>query len=361
MRKISSLTLVLSDRCNFSCPYCPQQRGKNTLKFQDICDFLDLLRTRLAREAWLGFYGGEPLLSWPLVKKIVAYAENKFKNRFRFTLTTNGSLLTKEQVLFFRDHRFSLGLSYDGMAQKFRDAASVTAVKQALETLLRLYPEGYTVNSVFTPHTVKLLAASMEKLLRRGHRRLRYSLDLTAVWHATALEEYERQLERLAASCLDHRKRTGELPLENFMPQLKPGIFACAAGRDRLALLPDRTVWGCEIFHTLLGHDRDHPDHARYCFGTLEDFTTAPRAAMAGVTAHYSELRQDFFISDRKELCGLCANLEYCSICPGTAALATGVPGIFPSWLCRMSNASRAAVAAFPPHRAAGGSTAAGG
>ena len=304
---------------------------------------MERLRPRLDREAWLGFYGGEPLLSWPLVKKTVAYAERNFKNKFRFSLTSNGSLVNQEHVLFFRKHRFELVLSYDGLAQKYRDAASIANVTNALEMLLRLYPGGYVVNSVFTPRTVKLLAASMAQLLRRGHRRLRYSLDLTCAWPDSALVEYERQLEHLTALCREHRERSGELAVENLMPQLKPGIFACAAGRDRLALLPDRTVWGCEIFHTLLGQDRDHPDHARYCFGTLDDFTTAPRAALAVVAARYSELRQDFFISDRKELCGLCADLEFCSICPGTAALATGVPGIFPSWLCRMNKASRAA------------------
>ncbi len=194
MREISSLTLVLSDNCNFSCPYCPQQKGGNTLKFRDIHDFLDRLRPRLAGEVWLGFYGGEPLLNWPLVTKTVAYAEKNFRDTFRFTITSNGSLLKTEHILFMKKHRFELLLSCDGLAQKNRDAGSVAAVEAALENLRRIYPAGYAVNSVFTPRTVPLLAASMKEMLRRGHPRLRYALDQCVPWAKKDLAILETQL-----------------------------------------------------------------------------------------------------------------------------------------------------------------------
>lgn len=344
MREISSLTLVLSDRCNFSCPYCPQRRGKNTLKFQDICDFLDLLRPRLDREAWLGFYGGEPLLSWPLVKKTVAYAERNFKNKFRFSLTSNGSLVNQEHVLFFRKHRFELVLSYDGLAQKYRDAASIVNVTNALEMLLRLYPGGYVVNSVFTPRTVKLLAASMEKMLEQGHSRMQYSLDLCARWAKKDLAVLEAQLGRLAGTAKNHRQNTGRMPLENFAENGKKGVFACFAGRDRLALLPDRTIWGCYLFYDLLGHDPAHPDYACYCFGSLEEFSSAPAKALAAKAAHYAELRQDYFFGGKKLLCSLCAELERCAVCPAVAALATRTLAVIPGWTCRIRKLTRKAV-----------------
>ncbi|MEI6613449.1 MAG: radical SAM protein, partial [Chrysiogenales bacterium] len=172
MNTISSITLVLTERCNFSCPYCPQHRGKKTLKIKAITAFLDFLQPRLAKEVWLGFYGGEPLLCWPLIEKTVAYAENKYKNGFRFTLTTNGSLLKKEHILFFKENQFELVLSYDGLAQKDRDPGSIVAVEAALANLQELYPEGYTINSVFTPATVSMLSASIGNLMGQGHRHL---------------------------------------------------------------------------------------------------------------------------------------------------------------------------------------------
>jgi sulfatase maturation enzyme AslB (radical SAM superfamily) len=345
MRKISSLTLALSDQCNFSCPYCPQRKGKNTLRIKDICDFLDRLRPRLAREVWLGFYGGEPLLSWPLIKKTVAYAEKNYKNKFRFTLTTNGSLLKKEHILFFKKHRCELVLSYDGLAQKKRDARTLPAVEAALKDLRKHYPDGYVINSVFTPRTVTLLAASMKNLLGRGHSHLQYSLDLCVPWKNGDLTALEKQLARLATICMKYWQKTGKMPLENFKESDKKGTFACFAGRDRLALLPDRTVWGCYLFYDLLGHDPANPDYAKYCFGRLEEFISMPARALSAMSANYAELRQDYFFSAKKELCSLCDDLEKCAVCPAVAALATRTLGVIPGWTCRIKKITRAAAA----------------
>ncbi|MBN2705874.1 MAG: radical SAM protein [Deltaproteobacteria bacterium] len=341
MGEISSLTLVLSDKCNFSCPYCLQQKGKSTLKIKDIRDFLDLLRSRLDREVWLGFYGGEPLLSWPLVRKTVAYAEKNFRDKFRFTLTTNGSLVKKEHILFFKKHHFDLVLSYDGLAQKNRDARSLPAVEAALKNLQAYYPDGYTVNSVFTPRTVPLLAASVKKLLSQGHSHLQYSLDMCVPWENADLAALEKQLDRLMTICMKYRQKNGKMPLENFRGNGKRGIFACFAGRDRLALLPDRTVWGCYLFYDLLGHSRQDPEYAKYCFGELDGFMAGFKKGFPAVTANYAELRQDFFFSEKKELCSLCDDLERCAVCPVVAALATGTLAVIPVWTCKLKKIAR--------------------
>jgi sulfatase maturation enzyme AslB (radical SAM superfamily) len=345
MQEISSLTLVLTDRCNFSCAYCPQRKGKKTLKIEDIRTFMDFLQPRLAKEAWLGFYGGEPLLSWPLIEKTVAHLQKKSKNKYHFTLTTNGYLLKKEQILFLKKHSFEMVLSYDGLAQKQRDSGSVAAVEAALANLKRLYPEGYIVNSVFTPQTVSLLAESLEELLEQGHERLMYALDMSAPWNKANLAALEKQLERLAMICIEHQQKTGNMPLENFKTDGKKGVFACFAGRDRLALLPDRTVWGCEMFHTLLGHDPLNPDCAKYGFGRLEEFMSLPAKKLAAVTANYAKLRQDYFFSEKKELCSLCPDLEHCTLCPVVGALATGTLAVFPSSTCELKKTGRRAQA----------------
>jgi sulfatase maturation enzyme AslB (radical SAM superfamily) len=308
------------------------------LKIEDITTFLDILKPRLAKEVWLGFYGGEPLLVWPLVAKTVAYAKKKYKNRFRFTLTTNGSLLKKEHILFFKDNRFELVLSYDGLAQAKRDPGSIVALEKALANLQELYPEGYMVNSVFTPQTVPLLSASLENLMEQGHRQLQYSLDLSVPWHDPDLKVLEKNLKHLAGRCLEVQNKTNRMPLENFKDSGKKGVFACFAGRDRLALLPDNTVWGCYLFFDLLGHTPEHLDYRKYCFGKLPAFITGGKKNGA-VAAHYRDLRQDYFFTTQKELCSLCERLETCRVCPVVAALATSRLGVIPDWTCRIKQA----------------------
>ncbi len=335
MGTISSLTLVLGSACNFSCSYCPQRRGADRLRLGDITAFLDFLRPRLAGRVLLRFTGGEPLLHWPLVEGAVRHARRLAGSEFRFALATNGSLLDRGRIRYLKEHGFLVGLSHDGAAQPERDAGSVAAVATALDRLRRSYPDGYVVHSVFTPRTAPRLAASVAGMLRAGHRRLRFTLDRTADWKPADLDELEGQLARVVAACRERRSRSGETPLENLAPADGRGVFACGAGRSRLALLPDRTVWGCELFHPLFGQDGGRPEIARHSFGTLDEFLSGrgrPAAARAAAA-----LSQDYFIvSGRRRLCGLCAGLERCAVCPAAAALATGVPGVLPAWACRL-------------------------
>lgn len=336
MNNISSLTLVLTERCNFSCPYCRQTKGNNTLDKKDITNFLDCLYPYLAAEVWLGFYGGEPLLTWPLIEDTVARLQKIKDKKLHFSLTSNGSLLTEKHIRFFKNNHFNLTLSYDGLAQASRDPGSVAAVEAALENLQNLYPEGYVVNSVFTPATVSLLAASISALMKQDHQRLQYALDLSVSWLDGDLRKLESELNHLAEFCLGHFQKSGRQPLENFQSETdSKGIFACFAGRDRLALLPDNTVWGCYLFYDLLRHIPEHPDYQKYCFGKLPAFSR-DRAKTQAVAANYTDLRQDYFFTIKQELCSLCPELEYCRICPVVAALATSRLGVIPDWICRV-------------------------
>jgi sulfatase maturation enzyme AslB (radical SAM superfamily) len=348
MNNISSLTLVLTERCNFSCFYCPQHRGKNTLQIDDINTFLDCLKPYLATDVWLNFFGGEPLLAWPLIADTVAAAQKIKGITFRFSITSNGSLLKKEHILFFKKNNLELAFSYDGKAQRQRDASSVAAVEAALASLQRLYPQGYMINSVFTPKTVSLLAASIGALIEQGHQHLEYALDLSIPWLDSDLRKLESELGHLAEFCLDHFQKSGRQPLENFQSKAdSQGVFACFAGRDRLALLPDNTVWGCYLFYDLLGHLPEHPDYRKYCFGKLGDFSASFEKDFPIIAANYTELRQDYFFTAKQELCSLCPELEYCRVCPVVAALTTSRLGVIPDWICRVKQANAKSKAFF--------------
>ncbi|TAG10207.1 MAG: hypothetical protein EAZ42_04665 [Verrucomicrobia bacterium] len=63
------------------------------------------------------FFGGEPLLNYEMIKRIVAYCkeiERLGTKVFTFELITNGTLLDKEVVEFCVEHKFLLFISIDG-------------------------------------------------------------------------------------------------------------------------------------------------------------------------------------------------------------------------------------------------------
>lgn len=63
----------------------------------------------------VGLYGGEPLLEFPLMQQIIAYAKGKFDGKeISFSLTTNGTLLSDEIIEYFAREDVMLMISLDG-------------------------------------------------------------------------------------------------------------------------------------------------------------------------------------------------------------------------------------------------------
>lgn len=98
--------VVMNLDCNLACPYCFEDRfrGRHYMT-QDTARLLvdTVVREQIGRgrDVKLGFYGGEPLLSLPLIRKIAlplrdAAAEKGVE--FSFGMTTNGTLLTHTVV-----------------------------------------------------------------------------------------------------------------------------------------------------------------------------------------------------------------------------------------------------------------------
>jgi uncharacterized protein len=77
-------------------------------------DFL-MARSRSVDEVFFGFYGGESILEIDNIKECVAYAKQTYPGRLlKFTITTNGTLLTDDIIQFLDEHDFNVAISLDG-------------------------------------------------------------------------------------------------------------------------------------------------------------------------------------------------------------------------------------------------------
>lgn len=123
-KSIQTFTLSLTEKCNLRCKYCifsEKNRGyrdhSNTV--MDIATAkkaVDFILKSDADMLNVGFYGGEPLLKFDLIKNIIDYCHQKNKgNRpVRFRVTTNGTLLSREVVDYLIQNNVQLSVSLDG-------------------------------------------------------------------------------------------------------------------------------------------------------------------------------------------------------------------------------------------------------
>lgn len=125
-RKLAKITLQLTQNCNFRCKYCIysedhnlRQRSHSNKRMSWVVakkavDFL-WAHSVDSKEVNVGFYGGEPLLEFPLIQQAVEYCRDRFSGKkVTFTITTNGSLLSDEMIRYFQANDVSMMISLDG-------------------------------------------------------------------------------------------------------------------------------------------------------------------------------------------------------------------------------------------------------
>jgi uncharacterized protein len=118
------IQLLVAQQCNLACTYCyAEEQGSNAINrlmdWETAKRAVDhLIRNSRSRKSLsVNFFGGEPLLNFPLIKKVVEYCVEqgkKYDKVFDFTISTNGTLLNDEKIAFMVKHRFHYLVSIDG-------------------------------------------------------------------------------------------------------------------------------------------------------------------------------------------------------------------------------------------------------
>ncbi len=119
---ITTLLLIVTDRCNLRCVYC----FENLQKFSKRKS-MSLIRMKEAVDHFLGldrgektifFYGGEPLTEWENVKQCIQYVRTRHRNRkVNLQITTNGTVCPERLIEFCKRHNVGIAVSIDGPAE----------------------------------------------------------------------------------------------------------------------------------------------------------------------------------------------------------------------------------------------------
>ena len=121
---VKALCLHIAHDCNLACRYCfaeeGEYHGRRALMSYEVgkkaLDFL-IANSGNRQHLEVDFFGGEPLMNWDVVKRLVEYGrsqEKEHNKKFRFTLTTNGVLLNDEIMEFCNKEMSNVVLSLDG-------------------------------------------------------------------------------------------------------------------------------------------------------------------------------------------------------------------------------------------------------
>ncbi|MFT8319994.1 MAG: thioether cross-link-forming SCIFF peptide maturase [Bacillus sp. (in: firmicutes)] len=273
---VKALCLNVAHTCNLSCDYCFASQGKyngdRAIMSYEVgkkaIDFL-LENSGSHRNLDIDFFGGEPLMAWKVVKRIVAYArsqEEAYQKNFRFTFTTNGMLLNDEVTAFLNKEMHNVVLSLDGrkevhdhLRRTVNDKGSYDYIVPKFQRFVQqrgdkeYYIRGtYTHNNVdFTNDIFHAADLGFDKLSMEPvicNPKEPYALT------EEDLPEIYRQYEILAEEMIKRGENDEAFTFYHYMLDLSEGpcvqkrISGCGSGTEYLAVTPWGELFPCHQF-----------------------------------------------------------------------------------------------------------------
>jgi len=153
---LTTVVLNINTGCNLSCTYCykedldtPQNQRK--MDYDTAVQSIEMLLSESPDQERYNivFFGGEPLSHLPLIKRVIAFAEDRFGalgKKVDFSMTTNATLLNEKTIDYLDAHRVGIAVSMDG-PKAFHDRNRITVggqgtydtVEQKVGLLLKKY------------------------------------------------------------------------------------------------------------------------------------------------------------------------------------------------------------------------------
>jgi uncharacterized protein len=158
---IQAANICMCETCNLACTYCFfhsgtfDRTGGRMLSLETLIDTYHKLKAHSKSGLKsLGFYGGEPLMNFEVIRDFVEYVEKESDHKISFGVITNGTLITNEMVDFFNKHKFYVSISLDG-TKKYNDKCRIakngkSSFDMVMETLKLLKDKQFLLSSQST-------------------------------------------------------------------------------------------------------------------------------------------------------------------------------------------------------------------
>ncbi len=263
------LTLALSHGCNLRCSYCyAGEKFERRMDPAIMGKALDLAFSHPDPVVRVAPFGGEPLLQMDLLEVMADQAKQRARRSgkdLRFTMTTNGTLLTDTRLDLLERDGYSVTVSLDGDRES-HDSARVYAdgrgsfddVMAGMRRAVARLGHVRTV-SVVHPGNIERLEASFDHVASLGVRQMSFNPDFDSQWTEDRVDRLCTFLGALADRVIAHYRAGNDFTVQPFhakiVSRLKNG-FSCADrcdfGCSEVAVAPSGRLYPCD---RLIGED----------------------------------------------------------------------------------------------------------
>lgn len=273
---LKAMCLHVAHSCNMNCEYCFAGKGEyhgdaGLMSYETGKKAIDYLieNSPGRKNLEVDFFGGEPLLNWQVIKKLVDYGRRLEKStgkNFRFTLTTNGLLIDDDVIDFCNREMSNVVLSLDG-SRDTNDRMRKTKqgkgtydliVDKFIDFAKRRGQKDYYMRGTFTGKNLHF-AEDIIHMANLGFKELSMEPVVAPEHVSYALKDGDKDIllveyEKLALEMIKRRKSGNSFNFYHFNVDFEGGpciakrVSGCGVGTEYIAVTPEGDIYPCHQF-----------------------------------------------------------------------------------------------------------------
>lgn len=251
----------LTNECTLDCSYCYIHKCKGKMSFstakEAVDKMLDTCRENNCDQLVIRFAGGEPMMAFDMLKKVVEYVHStRGEIKVRFAILTNGTIVNEEFIKFIKSENIKLGISLDGIG-KYNDknryfVSGKGSYDCVIANIQKLLETGIKPGIMLTVSRDNLdgLYEFTEKMMEMGML-FRFSLERDIDTGKPTILENEDKLIKTVLGCIDLMMDAVNKGNTNFAFQLgdvyfhRPAKRSCGAVQNSCAIGHDGKIGAC--------------------------------------------------------------------------------------------------------------------
>ena len=254
-KEILKFKIAVTSGCCLRCTHCFIDKSRTeTIPLAAALEAVEIFLRSPGRTKTLELYGGEPLMEFELVKKIITFARSlarKLDKTLAVSVASNGVLAGPGQLdwLAARGVRFAVSFSGSGrshdLSRKFISGkGSHAAVEKKIPLFISKLGENLHVILCVHPRRASAAYQDFLRLVKDGFRNIGIECVHGFPWRAADYKAFEAGMKKITAYTLEHAGDKTPVVLEPLLEFFRDkeykNIF-CPFLRD-LELFPDGTL-----------------------------------------------------------------------------------------------------------------------